>query len=244
MGRAFACRWRKWGNFSERGIYFLLDAIQTLGAFPLDVQEACVDFMAADAHKWMLGHEGVGIFYVRRELLPVLEPVLLGWNSVKYPHQFDTIHFELAPDARRFEEGSANGLSIYGMGAALELLLQIGVPKIAARILKLSDLLIQGLQALGCKITCPLERPFRSGIVTFKLPDEDRQKLDDLEKFLLDEKVYASIRRDCLRFSPHFYNSEEEMKDVVNLVEKFLRETLSRKSSWEKNCGGNAEALG
>jgi selenocysteine lyase/cysteine desulfurase len=123
----------------DLGIYFCLDAIQSLGAFPLDAHREFVDFAAADAHKWLLGHEGVGIFYVRKELIERLEPVLLGWNSVEGALQFDRVDFRLRSTAERFEEGSHNGVSIYGLGAAVELLLEIGVERIAARILALTD---------------------------------------------------------------------------------------------------------
>ncbi|MCE9624455.1 MAG: aminotransferase class V-fold PLP-dependent enzyme [Deltaproteobacteria bacterium] len=203
----------------DMGIYFVLDAIQTLGAFPLDVAREQVDFLTADAHKWMLGHEGIGLFYARKALIEKLEPALLGWNSVARPLDFDHIHFNLKPDAGRFEEGSHNALSIYGLGAAVSLLLEVGVERISERILGLTDRLIQGLQAQGLQITNSLEPRHRSGIVTLRLPeDPEGQKLPDLERRLFSKKIYASVRRQNLRFSPHFYNTDDEIAQVLETL--------------------------
>lgn len=208
----------------EKGIHFLLDAIQSLGAFSTNVGEAGVDFLAADAHKWMLGHEGIGIFYVRKELLSKIEPMLLGWNSVEEPLAFDKIHFQLRKTAERFEEGSHNCMSIYGLGAALDLLLEIGVDRISSQVLHLTQLCIEGLQSLGMELTCSLQPKFRSGIVTFRIPgDVDSVKIQQLERFLYSQKIYAAVRSGSLRLSPHFYNSEEDISTTLKTIEGFLR---------------------
>lgn len=203
----------------ERGVYFFVDAIQSLGAFPLDVEKDCIDFLAADAHKWMLGHEGIGILYVRQALIEKIEPMLLGWNSVRGRFNFDTIDFKLDPTAARFEEGSHNGLSIYGLGAAVDLLLEVGVEKISQRILQLSGLLDAGMQKLGFAAGHSPKPEYRSGIVLFKLPeDSEGKELLKLERELFAKKIYASIRRGYLRFSPHFYNTEEEIQSVLKKI--------------------------
>ncbi|MCC6272344.1 MAG: aminotransferase class V-fold PLP-dependent enzyme [Deltaproteobacteria bacterium] len=205
----------------DTGIYFMLDAIQSLGAFPLDVDRDRVDFLAADAHKWLLGHEGIGVLYVRKALIEKIEPALLGWNSVVQPLDFDRVHFELRPDAGRFEEGSHNSLSIYGLGAAVELLLEAGIPRIADRILSLTGRLIAGLQELDLELASPLLEAQRSGIVSFRLPEDPEGKaLPALERRLHAERVYATVRRRGLRLSPHFYNTMEEMDRVLALIKK------------------------
>jgi selenocysteine lyase/cysteine desulfurase len=223
-GTGFRLPLRETGKFCrERGIYFCVDAIQSLGAFPLDVREDCVDFLSADAHKWMLGPEGIGLLYIRRELIEKIEPVLLGWNSVEGALNFDKIDFTLRRTAERFEEGSHNGLSIYGMGGAVDLLLEVGVERISQRILYLTDLLIQGLQDLGLTLTNSLNPRFRSGIVTFRIPkDEAGKKLSQMERHLFSKKIYASIRRGSLRLSPHFYNSEEEIQKTLQEIKNYL----------------------
>jgi len=207
----------------QKDILFLVDAIQSLGAFPIDVELDQIDFLAADAHKWMLGPEGIGVFYVRKESLCLLNPVLLGWNSVKDALNFDHIDFSLKEDAQRFEEGSLNLLSIYALGAAVDLLLKVGVDVIGERILFLTDRLLDGLDDHGLLLTNSLKPEFRSGIVTFRIPDDsDGSRLKALEHHLFREKIYCAVRRGSLRISPHFYNSEEEINRTLLEIHNFL----------------------
>jgi selenocysteine lyase/cysteine desulfurase len=208
----------------DRGILFSVDAIQSLGAFPLDMEADNIDFLSADAHKWMLGPEGIGIFYARGELISQMDPALIGWYSVENALEFDKIDFNLRSAARRFEEGSHNSLSLYALGAAIDLLLEIGVERIGERILFLTDLLIDGLDTLGLQLTSSLKPEFRSGIVTARIPvDLDSSRLQALERHLISQKIYASLRRGSLRFSPHFYNSEEEIDKTLKEIGYFLK---------------------
>ncbi|HKX12119.1 MAG TPA: aminotransferase class V-fold PLP-dependent enzyme [bacterium] len=207
----------------DLGVFFAVDAIQSLGAFPIDVERDHIDFLSADAHKWMLGHEGIGMIFVRKAWLDRIEPALLGWNSVAGCLDFDRIDFRLKSDARRYEEGSQNGLSIYGMGAAVELLLEVGVERIAGRILELTEILIAGLGEMGCRLRTPLEPALRSGIVSFDLADDpEKRKLQDLERLLYENGIYAAIRAGGLRLSPHFYNTEDEMRHALATIQKGL----------------------
>ncbi len=90
----------------ERGVYFFVDAIQGLGVFPLDVTKPPIDFLAADSHKWLLGPEGIGLFWIRQELIDFLHPITVGWNSVIDPTNFGKIEFRLRPGAIRWEGGA------------------------------------------------------------------------------------------------------------------------------------------
>jgi len=207
----------------EKGILFFVDAIQSLGAFPLSVQTDCIDFLSADAHKWLLGPEGIGIFYARKDLISKIEPCLVGWNTVKNSLAFDVSDYTLRSDARRFEEGSHNSLSIYALGAAIDLLLEVGVEKIGERILFLTDTLLQGLNDLGLRITNSQKAEFRSGIVTFQIPnDPTGSLLQALERQLYSKKIYAALRQSSLRISPHFYNTEEEILKTLKEISSFL----------------------
>ena len=208
----------------DLGIFFAVDAIQSLGAFPLDVERDGIDFLSADAHKWMLGHEGIGMIYLRKAWLERIEPLLLGWNSVVGCLNFDRIDFRLKPNAQRFEEGSLNGLSIYGMGAAVELLLEIGVERIGQRLLGLTEILLAGLREMQLPLLTPLEASLRSGIVSFRLPeDPENRKLVQLERFLYENRIYAALRAGGLRLSPHFYNTEAEMERALGMIKKGLK---------------------
>src|SRR5712692_7616970 len=123
----------------ERGIHFFVEAIQGLGVLPLDVRQTPVDFLAADGHKWLLGPEGAGIFYIRKELVDKLHPVGVGWNSVVGSRSFSKIDFTLKPHAGRWESGSLNVGGIIALGASLQLLLDIGAAAVAERIMELTD---------------------------------------------------------------------------------------------------------
>ena len=208
----------------ERGVLFALDAIQTLGAFPLDVVRAHVDMLSADAHKWLLGPMAMGIVYVAHRHFETLRPTLLGaWNvqSPKFLTQ-DTIEF--VPTAQRYEPGVLNTSGVYGMKAALELLLAVGVENVAARLLELKEVLLSILEPLGFQVLGPARGPHASGITTVWHPGVDSAGLFGvLEK----EGITASLRsdrsgRDYLRFSPHFYNTVEELVRVGEVLEKAL----------------------
>jgi len=208
----------------ERNVLFALDAIQTLGAFPLDVARAHVDMLSADAHKWLLGPMAMGIVYVAQRHFETIRPTLLGaWNvqSPKFLTQ-DTIEF--VPTAQRYEPGVLNTSGVYGMKAALELLLAVGVENVAARLLELKAVLLSILEPLGFHVLGPSRGAHASGITTVWHPSADSAVLFEvLEK----EGITASLRsdrsgRDYLRFSPHFYNTEQELVKVGVVLEKAL----------------------
>lgn len=212
-------------NLHDRGILFCLDGIQSLGAFPVSV--AHVDFLSADSHKWLLGPCGAGIFYVRRSCQDILAPALLGsWNVVS-PGFIAQDTFAYYPGARRYEPGTLNLPGIVGMHAAMELLLTLGVETIAARILHLRRFFAEGLRSLGYRLcleefdTRPLASDReRSGIISVESPDGD---IHELAARLETHRVAFSLRRnrsgkELLRFSPHFYNTEDELQRVLDLM--------------------------
>lgn len=210
----------------ERGILFCVDAIQSLGAFELNVVHDHVDVLSADAHKWLLGPEGIGIFFLRKNLLDQVRPVLWGWNSVEHALDFDHIDFHLKSTAGRYEEGSMNGMGVTALGAALELILEIGLPRISERILTLNDLLIDGLKKLGLKIANSEDPRYRSGMIFTNFSDESEpSRLNDLNEFLFAQGIYASVRGGNLRFSPHFYNTEDELEQTLKVLEEFLKKS-------------------
>ncbi len=202
-----------------RGILFCLDAIQTLGAFPTTVES--VDFLAADAHKWLLGPCGAGVLYVRRELQEKLNPPLYGWNNVRCPNFVAQEKLEFRNDATKYEAGTHNLLGVVGLIASLELVREIGVDNIAAELLRKRALLVPALSAKGYTVLNAEAKPENaSGIVTVYQPGVD---LAPLHKKLADAGVVASLRSDrkgqrYLRLSPHFYNTDAELQRVLELV--------------------------
>lgn len=203
----------------ERNILFCLDAIQTLGAFPTTVEH--VDFLAADAHKWLLGPCGAGVLYVRRELQEKVNPPIYGWHNVRCPNYVAQDQIVYRSGAKKFEAGSQNLLGLVGLMAAMELILEIGVDNIAGELLRKRAWLVPALQAKGCAVLQADVVPQNaSGIISFSKPGHD---LTALHQKLLDANIVTSLRADragqrYLRISPHFYNTDAELGRVVEMV--------------------------
>jgi selenocysteine lyase/cysteine desulfurase len=199
----------------ERGVLFCVDAIQSLGCFPLDVEACHIDFLAADGHKWLLSVEGCGLFYCRRALIAGLTPRVVGWRSVTDNLDFDRYHFDLQPGAGRFEEGTPNVPGIFALGAAIDLLLELGVEAIGKRVLALTDELCEALAARGAEVASPRVPGQASGIVAFTLPDEAPART---AARLRAKGVFVVARRGCVRASPHFYNSSEDLERLLHAL--------------------------
>ena len=202
----------------EKDVLFSVDAIQTLGAFPTTVGH--VDFLSADAHKWMLGPLAIGIVYVRKECFDLCRPTLLGSWNVKAPGFVAQEEIEFHPTAQRYEPGAMNVLGIVGMKAAIDLLLAIGIPRVAARILTITARLASGLQEMGFTALGPTSGPNASGIVTVSRSGTDMEALFER---LAAANIVCSSRQDrrgrqYIRFSPHFYNTEVEVDQVLKVI--------------------------
>ena len=192
----------------DAGALFFLDAIQGLGVFPLDVRQTNIDFFAADGHKWMLGPEGAGLLYMRREHLDLLRPFGVGWNSVRHAREFNRIELDYRPTVERYEGGSQNMPGFHALGASLDLLASIGTERLAARLIELTDQLCERLTTLGATIISRREGERRSGIVSFTLPDVDPNQV---QKHCMSEGVVLSCRAGRLRVSPHGYTSNSDL---------------------------------
>jgi cysteine desulfurase / selenocysteine lyase len=203
----------------ERGILFCLDAIQTLGAFPTTVEH--VDFLSADAHKWLLGPVAIGVVYVKKELFDLCRPTLLGAWNIKAPNFVAQNQVEFVEGAQRYEPGVLNIPGVAGMKATIDLLLEIGIEKVAERILSIRSRLVFGLVELGfTPLGATTNASHFSGIITVSHPTRD---IPTLFKRLSENRVVCSPRQDrqgnhYLRFSPHFYNTEDEVDRVLELL--------------------------
>ena len=196
----------------HRGALLFLDAIQGLGVFPLDVRRTPIDFLAADGHKWLLGPEGAGIFYLRREHLDLLRPIGVGWNSVAHDRDFTRIELNYQNTAERYEGGTMNMAGFIGLNASLELLLHHGQKAIGERVLEITDLACQRLSSAGAVIESVREPGHLSGIVSFRMPGRDP---DALRKQLHERSVVVSCRAGQLRISAHGYNDESDIERLV-----------------------------
>jgi selenocysteine lyase/cysteine desulfurase len=200
----------------ERGILFCLDAIQTLGAFPTTVEN--VDFLAADAHKWLLGPCGAGLLYVKKDLQEKLNPPVYGWHNVRNPNFVAQEKIEFRSGAAKFEAGTHNLVGLTGLLAAMELALEIGVANIAAELLRQRAWLVPALQAKGYTVlNAEAKTENASGITSFFAPGKN---LAELNQQLAAAGIAVSLRTDrpgqnYLRLAPHFYNTDAELHRVV-----------------------------
>jgi selenocysteine lyase/cysteine desulfurase len=199
----------------ERGVLFCVDAIQSLGALPIDVAKSGIDFLAADGHKWLLGPEGCGIFYCAKRVLDRVQPRIVGWRSVARDHDFDTYQTELKANAGRFEEGTPNTAGIFGLGAAIDLALELGIDAIALRVLELSKSLANSLAAHGARLLSPQSDPLRSGIVSFRWRDEEPART---AARLRVQGVFVVARRGGVRASPHYYNHDSDLERLLSAL--------------------------
>jgi selenocysteine lyase/cysteine desulfurase len=206
----------------EHGVLSFVDAIQGLGVFPLDLHKTPIDFLAADGHKWLLGPEGAGILYVRRELVESLRPIDIGWNSVVGAKDFSRIDFDLKPHAGRWESGSLNVAGVMALGASLELLLQIGIENTAARVLELTDHLCRQVATRPyAKVYSSRSPAEASAIVSLTVPDTGA--LPSVTAALRIKGIVINQRSGRLRVSPHFYNTVEELDKLMVCLDEQYR---------------------
>jgi cysteine desulfurase / selenocysteine lyase len=199
----------------RRGALLFLDAIQGLGVFPLDVRKTPVDFLAADGHKWLLGPEGAGIFFTRREHLGLLRPVGVGWNSVRNEHDFSHIELVFKDTAARYEGGSQNVAGLSALAASLDLLGQFGMDAISRRVLEITDLCCRRLEEIGAVVLSDRTPAHKSGIVSFELPGRDPRVL---QRQCIERHVLLSCRAGRLRISPHAYNDAEDVERLIEAM--------------------------
>ena len=203
------------GEFcASKGVFLSVDAIQSLGAFPIDVKAMQIDFLSADGHKWLCAPEGAGVFFVRKEIQGHLRPTSVGWASMKDPFNFARYQFEFADNIRRYDNGTYNIPGIFSLGGALELIEEIGMEQISQRILMLTDRLVAGVREKGYRVVSSREPGEGSGIVAFLSDTHDQEKL--VEHLRNEHRIVISVRNGRLRASPYFYNTEREIDRLVD----------------------------
>jgi selenocysteine lyase/cysteine desulfurase len=194
---------------------FLVDAIQGLGAFPIDVRVDHIDALAADGHKWLLGPEGCAILYIKQALQDRVEPVEFGWTNVEKYSDYASRDMALRRDAGRYEPGTLNTIGCFGLKSAIDFLLEVGVGEIAPVIRNLTGKLAAGVQARGYELFRERTPQTASGIVSFRkaaLPAED------VVRKLKARGIMTAPRAGWVRTSPHFYISPEDIDRMLEAL--------------------------
>jgi cysteine desulfurase/selenocysteine lyase len=200
----------------ERDIVFCVDAIQSLGAIALDVQAACIDCLAADAHKWLLGPEGIAVFYCRPGLREQLALHQFGWHMLRDAGDFDSPDTSPAESALRFECGSPNMLGIHAFAASLSLLQEVGMERIEAGVVANNAYLMDGLQGItGVEVLSRQDPGRYAGIMVFRVPGRNN---DELHARLLDNQVVCAARGGGIRLSPHFYTPRHKLDKAIEVI--------------------------
>lgn len=205
------------GDFcASRGVFLCVDACQSLGAFPIDVKAMNIDFLSSGTHKWLCGPEGLGIFYVRKEVQGMLAPTTVGYMSMKNPRTYDKYHFEFQDSALRYDSGGYNITGIHALGGALSMIASVGVQAITERLTDLTGRLVEGLQSKGYHVISSRKPDELSGIVAFASDYHDHNQIQmHLEK---EHRLVIAQRAGRLRSSPHFYTSQREIQQLVDLL--------------------------
>jgi cysteine desulfurase/selenocysteine lyase len=205
------------GRFcKEKNILFAIDGIQSLGALRFDVQAYGADFVMADGHKWMLGPEGLGVFYTSARGRELLELTQYGWHMVENAGDYDSGHWAIADTARRFECGSPNMLGIHALSASLSLLLETGMETVEKLVLERSASLVEQISSRQNLILLSSPREeLRSGIVVFRHRTVDNPTLFE---HLKKNGIVCALRGGGIRFSPHFYTPESQLEKALEVA--------------------------
>jgi len=204
----------------EASIVFIIDAMQGLGALPLDSSSCQADFIASGCQKWLLSPHGLGLLYVKSRWLEINKAPNIGFYSLSEPFNFSTQSYSqtlqrLSPDGRRFEESCPNFLALAALKANLEIILSFGIDWISKRIKELTDRLMKGLERLGYRTISLRENDLWSGIVSFE--SKDIPAIEIKEK-LAAHKILIGANKDVLRVSVHFFNDEPEVDRLLGVL--------------------------
>lgn len=195
--------------------YLVVDAIQAIGNAPIDVQSMNIDGLVSGGLKWMMAPMGTGFMYISDKLRTQIDQAFVGWLSVETPWELSNFEQDLNPTNRRFELGGINVPGIYAMHDSVDPFLELGTAEINQHLIDLTDFIDSEMQSFGLKRFTVEDPKHRSGIITYDLPENVDG--DSLIQALKHRKVTLSHRQGKLRFSPHFYNSAEDIKKAIDI---------------------------
>ncbi len=199
----------------RRGVLFVIDAFQAVGALRVDAEAMHADAIVSAFHKWLLGPEGIGFLYVRKEAMDRIAVAEWGWKSVTVPYTTFEYKLDPKPDATRFECGTPNTLGMYGSAAAVDFYLDSGIDEVQTRLIELTDWFCARLTERGCRVFSPRGEGEKSGIVCF---DHPSVPTDEIIRELTKNRVVVRKRAGRVRVAPHYYNTQEELNAVLDAL--------------------------
>jgi selenocysteine lyase/cysteine desulfurase len=199
----------------RKGALVLLDSYQALGTYPIDVKQLKVDFLAGGVLKYLLASAGLAYLYVRKDLLPGLQPTTVGWFSQANIFAMDIYHNTPAPSARRFESGTPPVPNIYAGVAGIKLIQSIGLERIEAHIADLTGAIKEGAMRRGFNLVSPVDPAKHGALITIR-----SHKVDLLVKWLEQDGIVTSSRDSNLRISPHIYNNQRDVDCLIDCLTK------------------------
>lgn len=196
----------------RRGVFYFVDAIQGMGAFPIDVRASHIQALAADGHKWMLGPEGCGVLYIQQDCLDEVEPVEFGWTNVAHYADYASRDMTLRPDAGRYECGTLNTIGCFGLEASIRFLNEAGVAEIGPHVQSLGDRIASGATAKGYQLAVERTPATGAGIVSCRKEGVDSALI---VARLREQGIIAAPRQGFIRLSPHFYISPGDIDRLL-----------------------------
>lgn len=214
----FAADLKGIGEFCrEKGLLFCVDAIQGLGVLPLDVRECGIHFLSSATYKWLCGQRGAALLYISREADQMLSLPWAGWRTSAVDGW--EMHFIPKEGAQRFEPGSLDIMGAAATKAGLDIVTEVGVDNIHARVMQLTDMIHDGLTERGLSVVSPWEEGERSGIVSFILNEPEQ-----VVRKLAERDIYCTARLGLVRIAPHFYNNEADVSGFFKGLDEVLSE--------------------
>jgi len=203
----------------EHDALLVVDATQSAGAIPIDVQSCPVDVLISGAYKWLCGPFGAAFMYVAPHLQEKLEPGLVGFRSHKNMWDLDASRIDYPQAAQKFEFSTMAFGCALGLTRSIEFLNEVGVENIYQYNRQLADILITGLRSRDAVITSPSDDEDRSSIVTAYFENIDSKEIiTDLKA----AQVFISSRASAIRFSPHLYNTAEDIHSALAEIDNII----------------------
>ena len=214
------------------GALVILDLFQAAGTIPIDVRALGADFAVGGALKWLCGGPGVGYLYVREDLRAKLRPALTGWIAHQRPFGFETGAIDAREDSFRYLNGTPHIPALYACQPGLDILNSVGIEAIRAKSVRMTTRLMEGAKSRGWRVNTPENSIERAGTVSIDCPHAYEVCRELLAReILVDYRPKAGVR-----FSPHFYNREEECEFALEQVEEILSTR-----AWEKHAAAAAQ---